>query len=92
MTCENERHCLKHRSGTATARHDLVLPTQVGNAFTSGVNFFIQNPDGSSRLEGPDYYWFFTAIMLLTAFIFIGVAKLYRGQSHIQGESTKPEA
>jgi len=31
----------------------------LGNLFTSAVNFFIENPDGSSRLAGAEYFWFF---------------------------------
>ena len=31
----------------------------IGNLFTSLVNIFILNEDGSSKLEGPDYYLFF---------------------------------
>ena len=29
-----------------------LLSNAVGNFFTAGVNFFIQNPDGTSRLPG----------------------------------------
>ena len=54
------------------------------------MNFFIQNPDGSSKLEGADYYTFFAGAMLITAIVFVFVAARYKEQRHIQeggGES-----
>lgn len=47
------------------------LSIAVGNLFTSAVNFFIQNADGSSKLEGASYFWFFTILMLITAVLFL---------------------
>ena len=38
----------------------------VGNLFTAVVNFVIQNEDGTSKLEGASYYWFFTAVIAVT--------------------------
>ena len=58
----------------------------VGNLFTSAVNFLIQNPDGSSKLHGADYYWFFTLIMLGTAVLFLLVVKFYREKTYIHAE------
>lgn len=63
-----------------------LLSVAGGNIFTAAVNYFIQNEDGSSKLAGADYYWFFTAAMLATALGFLVVAKLYRGQTYIQGD------
>jgi len=60
-----------------------MLSIAVGNLFTSGVNFFIQNPDGTSKLAGADYYWFFTLLMLGTACLFTLVVKNYRGQNQL---------
>ncbi len=64
-----------------------MMSIAAGNLFTSAVNFLIRNPDGSSKLEGADYYLFFTGLMLLTAFLFVLVAKFYRGQTHLQDEA-----
>jgi len=50
----------------------------VGNLFTSAVNYFIQNPDGSSKLSGVNYYLFFAGLMFVTAVIFIFVAMFYQ--------------
>lgn len=63
-----------------------MLSIAVGNLFTSAVNYFIQNADGSSKLAGADYFWFFTWIMLATAIVFILVAKLYTEKTYLQAE------
>ena len=68
-----------------------LLSVSAGNAFTAAVNFFIENEDGTSKLDGADYYWFFTAVMLVTAVGFIFVAKTYRGQTYIQGDTDDEE-
>jgi POT family proton-dependent oligopeptide transporter len=47
------------------------LSVAVGNLFTSAVNFFIHNPDGTSKLEGASYFWFFTILMFITAVLFM---------------------
>lgn len=54
------------------------LSVSIGNLFVSFVNFFIQNPDGTSKLTGADYYWFFAYAMLATAAVFVIVAKWYK--------------
>src|SRR5207249_2075946 len=35
----------------------------LGNVFTAAVNFFIQNTDGSVKLAGASYFFFFAEIM-----------------------------
>ncbi len=62
-----------------------LLSVSVGNLFTSLVNKVIQNDDGSSKLPGASYYWFFTGAMFATAVVFIYIAKTYRGKTYIQG-------
>lgn len=63
-----------------------MMSIAVGNLFTSAVNFFIQNDDGSSKLAGAGYFWFFTWMMLATAIVFIFVAKLYTEKTYLQTE------
>ncbi len=58
-----------------------------GNLFTSGVNFFIQNKDHTSKLSGPGYYLFFAGLMFATAVVFIPVAYFYRDQGEFQDEA-----
>jgi POT family proton-dependent oligopeptide transporter len=55
----------------------------VGNLFTSLVNLFILNEDGSSKLDGPEYYLFFAGAMLVTAIIFIPIARVYPEKSYL---------
>ena len=47
------------------------LSVSLGNLLTSAVNFLIQNDDGSSKLEGADYFWFFTILMSITTALFL---------------------
>jgi POT family proton-dependent oligopeptide transporter len=61
-----------------------MMSIAIGNLFTSAVNFFIRNEDGSSKLEGADYFWFFTLLMLITSVTFIFVARTYKEKTYIQ--------
>jgi POT family proton-dependent oligopeptide transporter len=63
-----------------------MMSIAAGNLFTSAVNFLIQNEDGSSKLGGADYYWFFTLMMLATAMLFLLVVKFYREKTYIHAE------
>jgi POT family proton-dependent oligopeptide transporter len=64
-----------------------LLSISLGNTFTALVNKFIQNPDGTSKLEGPNYFWFFVGVMLVTAVLFVPVAARYKVKEHIQDEA-----
>lgn len=59
----------------------------LGNAFTAGVNFFIQNPDGSVKLKGASYFFFFVLVMLAAAVLFMFFARFYKGKTYIQDEA-----
>ncbi|MEC9465304.1 MAG: POT family MFS transporter, partial [Myxococcota bacterium] len=63
-----------------------LLSVSLGNIFTSAVNFFIQNEDGTSKLSGSEYYFFFAAAMLFTAILFVPVAMWYKEKTYIQDE------
>jgi proton-dependent oligopeptide transporter, POT family len=63
----------------------------LGNVFTAAVNFFIQNPDGTVKLAGASYFFFFVKVMLATAILFAIVSRFYRGSTFIQDEAeTQP--
>lgn len=62
------------------------MSVSIGNLFTAAVNYAIQNPDGSSKLEGAAYYLFFAAAMAVTALIFVPVAMWFKEQTYIQEE------
>lgn len=53
---------------------------------TSAVNFFIQNPDGTSKLAGAAYFWFFTLLMLVTAVVFLLVVRFYKERTFIHDD------
>jgi proton-dependent oligopeptide transporter, POT family len=63
------------------------LSVFAGNLFTSMVNKLIQNPDGTVRLTGADYYLFFAAVMFGASVVFIVVAYCYREKTYIQDEA-----
>jgi proton-dependent oligopeptide transporter, POT family len=63
-----------------------LLTVSAGNLFTALVNLFSKRSDGTMRLEGASYYWFFTGLMFVAALLFITVARLYRGQTYLQEE------
>jgi POT family proton-dependent oligopeptide transporter len=58
----------------------------LGNMFTAAVNFFVQNPDKTVKLQGASYFYFFVFVMLGTALLFVLLARFYKGQTYIQDE------
>ena len=66
-----------------------LLSISLGNAFTAVVNWFIRNADGTSKLSGPGYYWFFVIAMLAAAVLFIPVARWYRAARLHPGRSPR---
>jgi POT family proton-dependent oligopeptide transporter len=84
ITCLEFSYTQAPRSMKSLIMGCFMLSVSFGNAFTAVVNQFIQNPDGSSKLAGPDYYLFFAAIMTLSSLLFIPVAALYKERSYIQ--------
>jgi proton-dependent oligopeptide transporter, POT family len=63
----------------------------LGNVFVAAVNFFIQNPDGTEKLTGASYFFFFAGVMFVTALIYVVVAGFYRGRTYIQDSAdTQP--
>jgi POT family proton-dependent oligopeptide transporter len=63
-----------------------MMSIAAGNLFTSTVNFFIRQEDGSSKLAGAEYYEFFTLLMLVTAVLFMLVARFYKGATYLHEE------
>jgi proton-dependent oligopeptide transporter, POT family len=58
----------------------------LGNVFTAAVDFFIQNPDGSVKLNGAAYFFFFVKVMLVTAILWLIVSPFYRGKTYVQDD------
>ncbi len=69
-----------------------LMSVSIGNLFTAAVNVFIQNPDGTSKLDGPSYYLFFAAAMAVTAVLFVPVAVWYKERTYIQDEPANEAA
>jgi len=63
-----------------------LLSISLGNIIPALVNKVIQNPDGSRKLAGANYYWFFLVAMIVTAIVFIPVAKRYVVQEYFHDE------
>ena len=68
-----------------------LLSISLGNAFTAIVNAVIENEDGTSKLAGAHYYWFFVGVMFVTALLFIPIAKRYPVKNYIQDEAPVPD-
>ncbi len=64
-----------------------LLSISLGNAFAAVVNDIIKNEDGTSKLPGASYYWFFVIAMLATTVLFIPVARWYKPREYIQDEA-----
>ncbi len=62
------------------------LSISAGNLFTAAVNQFIQNPDGSSKLEGVMYHLFFAGFMASAAILFAIYMRFYKEEHIIQDE------
>ena len=54
-----------------------MMSVAIGNIFTAWINKFIINLDGTTKLEGPAYFYFFAFMMLLSAIGFIFVERFY---------------
>ena len=71
------------------------LGVSFGNFAVAALNFVLsalQKEDGSTPLDGPTYYWFFVALMLITLVVYIVFAMRYKGEEYIQGEREAVEA
>ncbi len=69
-----------------------MLSVSLGNIFTSAVNFFIQNEDGTVMLEGAEYYWFFTVLMAVTAVLFALLTPFIRDKTILQSSEAAASA
>ncbi len=67
-----------------------LLSISLGNIIAAVVNMAIANPDGTSKLPGASYYWFFAIAMVVTSVFFIPVALWYKPKDHIQDEASTP--
>ena len=62
-----------------------LLAISAGNLITAIVNFAIARLD--LKLEGANYYLFFTALAMLASVVYIFFARRYREKTHLQDEA-----
>jgi POT family proton-dependent oligopeptide transporter len=62
-----------------------------GNKITASVNFFILNPDGTTKMSDYQYYLFFAGLMFVTACVFVVVARFYKGRTYLQSQEVTPD-
>jgi POT family proton-dependent oligopeptide transporter len=65
-----------------------LIAVAIGNLFTALVNLFMKKADGSLLLNGADYFWFFTALMLLAAILFYLINRKFEEKHYIQSIET----
>ncbi len=63
-----------------------LFTVSMGNLFTAGVNYFIRNPDGSSKMDDQHYYIFFAVLMFVAAVVFVIFACFYKGRTYLQSQ------
>ncbi|SFJ61480.1 POT family MFS transporter [Planctomicrobium piriforme] len=65
-----------------------LLSISLGNQFTSLVNSQIENSIKAEQpiLQGANYFWFFSMVMLAAAVIFAIWSPFYRGRTYIQSD------
>ena len=70
-----------------------LLSVFAGNLFTAVVNYFIEYLDDGMgiQLTGPNYYWFFSVCMFLTAVFFVFWSRSYQGETFLQGNDQHDE-
>ena len=68
-----------------------LLSVAAGNLVPMVVNFVIENPDGTSKLTGVEYYLMFAGLMLAAAIVFSLMAKNFPIQTFVQDEEVSDE-
>lgn len=66
----------------------LLVAIALGNIVTARVNGYLdaQKKAGAALLEGANYYWFFTGVMIGAAMVYLAWSQFYRGATFIQGD------
>lgn len=60
-----------------------LISISLGNVVAMLVNYFIQNDDGSLKLAGADYYWFFVALTFVGALVFFAMHYWYKEERYV---------
>lgn len=67
----------------------MLASISLGNALTAGVNHWIQNPDGTVKLSGANYYLVFAGFMAVVTVVFIPFSLRFREKSYLQGDEAQ---
>lgn len=68
------------------------LGVSLGNFYVSGVNKVMEatrDEAGNSPLDGPNYFWFFTGLMIATTVVYVIYSQFYKGETFIQGDDRR---
>jgi POT family proton-dependent oligopeptide transporter len=84
ITCLEFSYTQAPRTMKSVVMSLYMLSVALGNLMASVVNEYIDAAKGTSWLEGQNYYWFFTGLMLAASLAFIVVAANYRGRTYLQ--------
>lgn len=76
ITCLEYSYTEAPKSAKSVVMAVYFLSVSAGNLFTSAINFLIQHQDGSVKLTGAGYFWFFTGLMLATALLFMRLSRM----------------
>tara|TARA_E500000318_G_scaffold86482_5_gene83144 strand:- start:213668 stop:215290 length:1623 start_codon:yes stop_codon:yes gene_type:complete len=66
-----------------------MLGISLGNLYVAGVNIVMEatkDEAGNTPLDGPNYYWFFSGLMIATTVVYVIYSQFYKGRTYIQGE------
>ena len=63
-----------------------LVSVAIGNLLPMAVNLFMENPDGTMKLTGVQYYLFFVFAMLGAAVLFVLLARRYLPHDFVQEE------
>ena len=80
------------RSWLDTRKSELGIATtneKSGSGPSISRDYFV---GGQVKLEGASYFWFFSGLMLISAVLFVIVAKLYRPREYFHDEPDEAEA
>ena len=92
ITCLEFSYSQAPRTMKSVIMSYFFLSITLGNLVTAGVNIFIQNPDGSLKIEGADYFYFFSGLMFIAALLFTVFSRYYKTTSFYQEEELKNTA
>lgn len=92
ITCLEFAYTQAPRHLKAVVNALYLLSISAGNLFTALVQFFIANPDGTSKLHGAAYYLFFAGFAILASLVFAAVARRYREVNYLQDEAAPASA